>query len=105
VEVAGVKINFSMPHVESIGLGGGSIVRLTDRSVSVGPDSVGHYFSTKAKVFGGNVLTATDIAVSPLECLLFLILCLTGVVPPLLRLGSGLACSGLTHLYYATPCS
>jgi len=64
VEVAGVKINFSMPHVESIGLGGGSIVRLTDRSVSVGPDSVGHYFSTKAKVFGGNMLTATDIAVA-----------------------------------------
>jgi DUF917 family protein len=63
VEVAGVKINFSMPHVESVGLGGGSIVRIKDGDVSVGPDSVGHYLTTKAKVFGGNILTATDIAV------------------------------------------
>lgn len=64
VEVAGVKINFSMPHVESIGLGGGSIVREEDDSVTVGPDSVGHYLTSKAKVFGGDILTATDIAVA-----------------------------------------
>lgn len=64
VTVAGVKINFSMPHIESIGLGGGSIVRLEGEKVSVGPDSVGHYLDTKAKVFGGDVLTATDIAVA-----------------------------------------
>jgi len=64
VTVAGVKINFSMPHVESIGLGGGSIVRINGESVTVGPDSVGHYLTTKAKVFGGDVLTATDIAVA-----------------------------------------
>ncbi|TVY78352.1 putative D-/L-hydantoinase subunit A [Lachnellula suecica] len=64
VEVAGVKINFSMPHVESIGLGGGSIVRFSDSDVTVGPDSVGHHLSTKAKVFGGDILTATDISVA-----------------------------------------
>jgi DUF917 family protein len=64
VEVAGVKINFSMPHVESIGLGGGSIVRQDDGIVTVGPDSVGHYLTTKAKVFGGDILTTTDIAVA-----------------------------------------
>jgi N-methylhydantoinase A/oxoprolinase/acetone carboxylase beta subunit len=64
VEVAGVKINFSMPHVESIGLGGGSIVRIKEGDVTVGPDSVGHYLTTKAKVFGGDILTATDIAVA-----------------------------------------
>jgi DUF917 family protein len=64
VEVAGVKINFSMPHVESIGLGGGSIVRTKGKEVTVGPDSVGHYLTSKAKVFGGDVLTATDIAVA-----------------------------------------
>jgi DUF917 family protein len=64
VEVAGVKINFSMPHVESIGLGGGSIVRVRDSAVTMGPDSVGHYLTTKAKVFGGDILTATDIAVA-----------------------------------------
>ena len=59
-----MKINFSMPHVESIGLGGGSIVRVSDENVNVGPDSVGHYLTTKAKVFGGDILTATDIAVA-----------------------------------------
>lgn len=64
VEVAGVKINFSMPHVESIGLGGGSIVRVKNVNVTVGPDSVGHYLINRAKVFGGDILTATDIAVA-----------------------------------------
>ncbi|KAF3490740.1 hydantoinase [Arthroderma uncinatum] len=64
VEVAGVKINFSMPHVESIGLGGGSIVRGEGAKTTIGPDSVGHYLSTKGTVFGGDTLTATDIAVA-----------------------------------------
>ncbi|KAJ9223956.1 hypothetical protein DTO169C6_3576 [Paecilomyces variotii] len=64
VTVAGVKINFGMPHIESIGLGGGSIVRIDGEQVSVGPDSVGHYLDTKATVFGGDTLTATDIAVA-----------------------------------------
>lgn len=62
VEVAGVKVNFSMPHIESVGLGGGSIVRINGENVTVGPDSVGHRLTSKAKVFGGDVLTATDIA-------------------------------------------
>lgn len=64
VTVAGVQINFSMPHLESIGLGGGSIVREENGKVTVGPDSVGHYLTTRAKVFEGDVLTATDIAVA-----------------------------------------
>ncbi|KZT20834.1 hypothetical protein NEOLEDRAFT_815352 [Neolentinus lepideus HHB14362 ss-1] len=65
VTVAGVRINYSMPHLESIGLGGGSIVReLPDGNVTVGPDSVGHFLTTEAKVFGGSTLTATDITVA-----------------------------------------
>ncbi|KAL2007497.1 hypothetical protein VTN00DRAFT_8935 [Thermoascus crustaceus] len=64
VTVAGVKINFGMPHIESIGLGGGSIVRLDGDKVTVGPDSVGHYLDSRATVFGGDTLTATDIAVA-----------------------------------------
>ena len=63
VSVAGVKINFGMPHIESIGLGGGSIVRTADK-ITVGPDSVGHDLDTRATVFGGDTLTATDIAVA-----------------------------------------
>ncbi|PGH13369.1 hypothetical protein AJ80_06363 [Polytolypa hystricis UAMH7299] len=61
VTVAGVKVNFGMPHVESIGLGGGSIVRVNEGKVTVGPDSVGNYLTSKATVFGGDILTATDI--------------------------------------------
>ena len=63
VSVAGVNINFGMPHIESIGLGGGSTVREGDR-LTVGPDSVGHDLDTKAIVFGGDTLTATDVAVA-----------------------------------------
>jgi N-methylhydantoinase A/oxoprolinase/acetone carboxylase beta subunit len=64
VTVAGVRINFAMPHIESIGLGGGSIVRETSKGITVGPDSVGHHLNPEARVFGGAILTATDIAVA-----------------------------------------
>jgi N-methylhydantoinase A/oxoprolinase/acetone carboxylase beta subunit len=65
VTVAGVRMNYAMPHLHSIGLGGGTIVREdTDGKVIVGPDSVGHYLTRDALVFGGNVLTASDIAVA-----------------------------------------
>lgn len=63
IEVGGVRTNFSMPDVSSIGLGGGSRVHTEDTKVTVGPDSVGHYLTRDAKVFGGNILTATDVAV------------------------------------------
>ena len=64
VTIGGVRTNFRMPDVISIGLGGGSIVRLhQDGHVTVGPDSVGYRITEKALVFGGDTLTATDIAV------------------------------------------
>lgn len=63
VTIGGVRTNFRMPDVVSIGLGGGSIVRESKSGVTVGPDSVGYEITTKAKVFGGDVVTATDIAV------------------------------------------
>ena len=64
VTVAGVTINFPMPAIESIGLGGGSLIREQDGEFKVGPDSVGYELTTKARVFGGDVLTTTDIAVA-----------------------------------------
>lgn len=66
VEVGGVRTAFSMPEVLSVGLGGGSIIRHDKATghVSVGPDSVGHYLTTKAMVFGGDVMTSTDIVVA-----------------------------------------
>ena len=64
VTIGGVRTNFRMPDVYSIGLGGGSIVRQhEDGTVTVGPDSVGYRLTEKALVFGGDTLTATDIAV------------------------------------------
>ena len=66
VTIGGVRTNFRMPDVLSIGLGGGSIVRQRpDGTVTVGPDSVGYEITQKAKIFGGDVLTATDIAGAP----------------------------------------
>jgi N-methylhydantoinase A/oxoprolinase/acetone carboxylase beta subunit len=68
VSVAGIRTNFRMPDVLSIGLGGGSLVRGTgtgtDSVRTVGPDSVGYRLTERALVFGGDTLTATDIAVA-----------------------------------------
>ncbi|KAI9164049.1 putative D-/L-hydantoinase subunit A [Paramyrothecium foliicola] len=64
VTVAGVRVNYSMPHLHSVGLGGGSLVRKVDGKVRVGPGSVGHYLSEEALVFGGGTCTASDIAVA-----------------------------------------
>jgi N-methylhydantoinase A/oxoprolinase/acetone carboxylase beta subunit len=63
VDIGGVRTNFRMPDVFAIGLGGGSLVR-GDAEVTVGPDSVGFRLIEDALVFGGNTLTASDIAVA-----------------------------------------
>jgi N-methylhydantoinase A/oxoprolinase/acetone carboxylase beta subunit len=62
VEVGGVRTNFRMPDVFSLGLGGGSIVQRDP--LKIGPESVGFRLTEEAWVFGGGTLTATDIAVA-----------------------------------------
>ncbi|MDG2114332.1 MAG: hydantoinase/oxoprolinase family protein, partial [Actinomycetota bacterium] len=64
VDIGGVSTNFRMPDVLSLGLGGGSLVRGIGDGLTVGPDSVGFELPKRALVFGGNELTATDIAVA-----------------------------------------
>ena len=64
VSIAGIRTNFRMPDVLSIGIGGGSLVRLVDGVATIGPDSVGYRLTEDAKVFGGSTLTATDVAVA-----------------------------------------
>lgn len=69
VEIGGVRTNFRMPDLISIGLGGGSIVRPAkgaegQKEVTVGPDSVGYEIGQKAVVFGGKTVTASDVAVA-----------------------------------------
>ncbi len=63
VEIGGVCTNFRMPDLVSIGLGGGSRV-YQEGEVRVGPDSVGYRLTEEARVFGGQQLTATDLAVA-----------------------------------------
>ncbi len=62
VAVGGVRTNFRMPDLVSIGLGGGSVVSV--QGALVGPASVGRAIQSEARLFGGAVTTATDIAVA-----------------------------------------
>ena len=64
VDIGGVRTNFRMPDVFSIGLGGGSIAVDDSPAPRVGPQSVGFELTRRARVFGGDVITATDLAVA-----------------------------------------
>ena len=60
VSVGGARTNFRMPDLVSVGVGGGTVVdggRLTGQSV--GADLI-----AQARVFGGETLTFTDVAVA-----------------------------------------
>ena len=62
IDIAGVRTNFRMPDMLSIPLGGGSLVH--PEPLRIGPASTGYRLREKARVFGGDTLTATDIAVA-----------------------------------------
>lgn len=63
VEIGGVRTLFRMPDLLSLGLGGGTMVG-TAPSLTIGPASVGYRLTEQALVFGGDVLTVTDVAVA-----------------------------------------
>ena len=79
VEIGGVRTLFRMPDLLSIGLGGGSVVQ--DEPLAVGPESIGYRLIDEGLVFGGDTVTATDIAVA------------AGFA----RIGDGRAVAGLPH--------
>ncbi|MBY6154354.1 hydantoinase/oxoprolinase family protein [Vannielia litorea] len=62
VEVGGVRTLFRMPDLLSIAVGGGT--KIGRDPLTVGPESVGYRLSERALVFGGDQVTATDIAVA-----------------------------------------
>jgi N-methylhydantoinase A/oxoprolinase/acetone carboxylase beta subunit len=62
VVIGGVRTLFRMPDLLSLGLGGGTLV--TPDPLVLGPASVGYRLSEQALVFGGDVLTLTDVAVA-----------------------------------------
>lgn len=73
VDMGGARTNFRMPDILAIGLGGGTRIHLdpalyeaevlADDALRVGPDSVGYRLTSEGRLFGGAVLTASDIAV------------------------------------------
>ena len=62
--VGGVRTNFRMPDVLSLGLGGGSLISLDGGTPQVGPQSLGYRVTSESLAFGGHTLCATDIAVA-----------------------------------------
>ncbi|WYQ41623.1 hydantoinase/oxoprolinase family protein [Bacillus sp. FSL W7-1321] len=65
VDVGGIRTNFRMPDILSVGLGGGTIIRTDEQgAIKVGPDSVGYRLLQEARSFGGETLTATDVVLA-----------------------------------------
>ena len=62
-EIGGIPTNFRVPDVYSFGLGGGSLIR-SGPPLAIGPELVGFRLPERALCFGGDTLTATDIAVA-----------------------------------------
>jgi N-methylhydantoinase A/oxoprolinase/acetone carboxylase beta subunit len=60
VEIGGVRTLFRMPDLLSIGLGGGT--EISPDGSRIGPRSVGFRLLQQGLAFGGDTLTATDIA-------------------------------------------
>lgn len=59
-EIGGVRTNFRMPDILSLGIGGGTTV--DPATGAVGPGSVGYRIATEGLLFGGTVPTLTDAA-------------------------------------------
>lgn len=58
--IGGVPTMFRVPDVLSVALGGGTIIQ--EDGSQFGPESVGYSLTSKARIFGGGILTATDLA-------------------------------------------
>ncbi len=64
VYIGDVRTSFMMPDFISIGVAGGSMVRKVDGSITVGPESVGYRLTSLGIAWGGDVVTATDVALA-----------------------------------------
>ncbi len=63
-QIGGVKLNFPMPDVFSLALGGGSHLSISENQITIGPKSVGKDIAIRAICFGGSIFTFTDAAVA-----------------------------------------
>lgn len=66
IKVGGVRTNFRMPDIQAVALGGGTCIDIANDSdeLRIGPHSVGHRLVEDGLIFGGDTLTASDIAVA-----------------------------------------
>jgi len=64
VDIAGVRTNIRAPDIVSIGLAGGTIIKVQGDEIVIGPESVGYKLVELGIAWGGNTLTATDIALA-----------------------------------------
>jgi N-methylhydantoinase A/oxoprolinase/acetone carboxylase beta subunit len=62
VEIGSVRTNFRMPDLLSIGCGGGSVVKIINDEVVIGPESVGYELEWRAMSWVGDILTTTNVA-------------------------------------------
>lgn len=63
--IGGIRTNFRMPDVLSIGLGGGTLVTTDEEDkIQIGPQSLGYRILTDSLSFGGEQLCTTDIAIA-----------------------------------------
>jgi N-methylhydantoinase A/oxoprolinase/acetone carboxylase beta subunit len=63
VDIGGVRTNIRAPDVVAVGIAGGTIIRANE-DIEIGPESVGYQLVEKGLAWGGDVLTATDIALA-----------------------------------------
>lgn len=63
-QIGGVTLNFSMPDVLSVAMGGGSHVNRSENKWSIGPLSCGRKILQESQAFGGSQLTLTDVALA-----------------------------------------
>ena len=63
-EIGDVTANFSLPDIVSLPIGGGTVVEGDDGELTVGPESVGGELSSRARAFGGETTTLTDVEVA-----------------------------------------
>ncbi|NGX59611.1 MAG: Acetophenone carboxylase gamma subunit [Chlamydiae bacterium] len=60
--IGGISLNFPMPDVLSIALGGGSVISYLKNEPIIGPESIAKKLMKDAVSFGGDMITLTDIA-------------------------------------------
>lgn len=63
-KIGGITLNFPMPDVYSIGMGGGSHIEIGSSKILIGPKSCGSNTFTESLSFGGKQLTLTDISIA-----------------------------------------